>query len=77
MKRFDRACEKKRRLYHGNYCVRCLDLEGNKKKMGAGLWKEKTYTSGWDDQPGDCLKLLTFSARNPIRLRGLVLLSCS
>ena len=39
------------------------------KKWGAGGWKEEAQISGWVDQPGDYLNLLTFSASTPTRLR--------
>ena len=41
-----------------------------KKMRGAGGWKEEAQTSGWVDQPGDYLNLLTFSATTPTRLRS-------
>ena len=44
-------------------------LSDKKKNRGAGGWKEEAQTSGWVDQPGDYLNLLTFSASTPTRLR--------
>ena len=57
-------------------CPRCLhngQLNGDRasicfhRAFGAGGWKE-AHPSGWVNQPGDYLHLLTFSARTPTRL---------
>ena len=43
------------------------------KKLGTGGWKKEAQTSGWLNQPGEFLNLLTFSARTPTLLQNLKL----